>query len=122
MNEIIQKLNNNITYTPRRDTNSSTIYYNIHNVCCCMEKGWILVSKARRMTYTLFEYTPKGNTNINRINKYFTISAKAVQNALKQEVKGESDKRFVTELKVQTLKDGEVVKIVDLNTNKEIAA
>lgn len=87
-----------------------------------MEKGWILVSKARRMTYTLFEYTPKGNTNINRINKYFTISAKAVQNALKQEVKGESDKRFVTELKVQTLKDGEVVKIVDLNTNKEIAA
>lgn len=54
------------------------------------------------------------------INKYLTISARTVEKALKAEFKKDSEKRYASELIVQTIKGGEVVKAVDLQTGKEL--
>ncbi len=88
-----------------------------------MEKGRFLVSihncssaqliRLFILTYSLFFYS---------INKYFAIAARTVERSLKPDIRKEADRRYETELKVQTLNDGEVTKIVDLNTGKEIAA
>lgn len=58
---------------------------------------------------------------LNRINKYFSISAKTVTKALKPELQAKASRRFITEVKVHQIKNGETVKVVDLTSGKEVA-
>lgn len=56
-----------------------------------------------------------------RINKYFAISAKTVTKALKPDLQVKASRRFITEVKAQQIKNGEVVKATDLSTGKDLA-
>lgn len=58
---------------------------------------------------------------MSRINKYFAISAKTLTKALKPELQAKASRRFITEVKVHQIKDGETVKVVDLTTGKDVA-
>lgn len=53
-------------------------------------------------------------------NKYFAISAKTVTKALKPELQAKASRRFITEVKAQYIKNGEIQKAIDLSTGKEI--
>lgn len=55
-----------------------------------------------------------------RINKYFAVSAKTITKALKPELATKASRRYVTEVKVQHIKDGETVKMTDLTTGKDL--
>lgn len=55
------------------------------------------------------------------VNKYFAISGKTLTKALKAEHQAVASRRFVTEVKSQTYKNGELLKTVDLSTGKELA-
>ena len=71
---------------------------------------------------SLFEsYTNINHFNYYSVNKYFTVSAKTVTKALKPEYQAKASRRFITEVKAQTYKDGELVKNVDLSTGKELS-
>lgn len=54
------------------------------------------------------------------VNKYFAISAKTVTKALKPELQVKASRRFITDVKSQHIKNGEVTKNIDLTTGKEI--
>lgn len=54
------------------------------------------------------------------VNKYFTISAKTLTKALKPELQAKATRRYISEVKVQHIKNGEVVKTVDLTSGKEL--
>lgn len=66
-------------------------------------------------------YTNINHFNYYSVNKYFTVSAKTVTKALKPEYQAKASRRFITEVKAQTYKDGELVKNVDLSTGKELS-
>lgn len=55
-----------------------------------------------------------------RINKYFAISAKTVTKALKPELETKAARRYITEVKVQQIKNGETVKVTDLTSGKDL--
>ena len=54
------------------------------------------------------------------VNKYFTVSAKTITKALKPEYQAKASRRFITEVKAQTFKNGELTKAVDLSTGKQL--
>lgn len=55
-----------------------------------------------------------------RINKYFAVSAKTVTKALKPELQAKASRRYITEVKVQQIKNGETVKVTDLTSGKDL--
>lgn len=55
-----------------------------------------------------------------RINKYFAISAKTVTKALKPDLQAKASRRYITEVKVHQIKNGETVKVTDLSTGKDL--
>lgn len=57
----------------------------------------------------------------NSVNKYFSISGKTLTKALKAEHQTVASRRFNTEVKSQSYKNGDLVKTVDLTTGKEVA-
>lgn len=54
------------------------------------------------------------------VNKYFAISAKTLTKALKPELQVKASRRFITEVKSQSIKNGEITKITELTTGKDI--
>ncbi|GMM27449.1 hypothetical protein DAMA08_001650 [Martiniozyma asiatica (nom. inval.)] len=55
------------------------------------------------------------------VNKYFSISGKTLTKALKPSLQTNASKRYITDVKAQTIKNGDVVKVIDLSSGKEIA-
>lgn len=55
-----------------------------------------------------------------RINKYFAVSAKTVTKALKPELETKAARRYITEVNVQQIKNGETVKVTDLTSGKDL--
>ena len=64
--------------------------------------------------------TPLPHFTLYSVNKYFTVSAKTITKALKPEYQAKASRRFITEVKAQTFKNGELTKAVDLSTGKQL--
>ncbi|KAG0689333.1 ATP-binding cassette permease mdl2 [Pichia californica] len=65
------------------------------------------------------QYIVNINDKNNISKQYFAISAKTVTKALKPDLQAKASRRYITEVKVHQIKNGETVKVTDLSTEQQ---
>lgn len=86
---------------------------------CITEHALPLAVSNEHHNLTL-KYHVSERVSFYSVNKYFAISAETLTKALKPELQNKAARRYITEVKAQYIKNGEVEKAIDLTTGKEL--